>query len=75
MIAEKSGKKTSIVLGKKECSEAEMRGYVRKEWVREEGGFQRRACGHREETRERRGDESEPDTGMAARGQQTEGER
>ena len=28
---------------------AEVRGYVREERVREEGGFQRRACGHREE--------------------------
>ena len=54
---------------------AEVRGYIREERVREEGGFQRRACGHREETGERRGGESEQDTGMAARGQQTEGER
>lgn len=54
---------------------AEMRGYVREERVREEGGFQRRACGHGEEIGERRGDESEPDTGIAVRGQQTEGER
>ena len=52
-----------------------MRGYVREEQVREEGGFQRRACGHREEIRERLGDESELDTAMAARGEQTEGEK